>query len=289
MSCCSLKLKQLVPVLAALLLLLGYATASTLLRVKTVEKRNCAGDVRSISLKKGQEIVLETPGFNNDFIDECKESWSVTLHRDNQEFGQWRIRVDVQELNLPCSSTDLRILEDGNRRQNIQYCEKQNEDHHSHVFLSHEHVVDIEFRNKNCKEDEGECFGLGAKLKLSAEYVCGGTFEEEGLPIGSPFYPNNYPDSTTCIYDIRAGMGQRIELTCPQFQLSQQCDSQRCGQGEKDYIMDLGTLQRYTGTELEGGSLVSRNNHLTLYFISNPVILSEEDGPFGFNCSFRFF
>ena len=37
----------------------------------------------------------------------------------------------------------------------------------------------------------------------SAEYVCGGTFTENGGEITSPFYPKNYPESTTCIFDIR--------------------------------------------------------------------------------------
>ena len=54
---------------------------------------------------------------------------------------------------------------------------------------------------ERCKEDAG-CDGTHYKIKLSAEYVCGGKYDKDNGVITSPFYPHNYINSEACIYDI---------------------------------------------------------------------------------------
>ena len=67
------------------------------------------------------------------------------LDIDDQDLGQWRIKVVMEEMNLPCSSSSVWLLEDGERTHNIQYC---NEKKAETVFYSHEHLIDIKFKNK---------------------------------------------------------------------------------------------------------------------------------------------
>ena len=39
-------------------------------------------------------------------------------------------------------------------------------------------------------------------MRISAEYVCGGRFDQDNGVITSPLYPANYINSEACIYDI---------------------------------------------------------------------------------------
>ena len=73
----------------------------------------------------------------------------MTLDRDDQDLGQWRIKVVVEEMNLPCSSSSLWMLEDGERSHNVQYCNEKNTA--AQEFYSHEHLINIKFKNKVVK------------------------------------------------------------------------------------------------------------------------------------------
>ena len=69
----------------------------------------------------------------------------MLVDRDDQDLGQWRIKVVMEEMNLPCSSSSVWLLEDGEKPHNDQYC---NEKTGEKVFYSHEHLIDIKFKNK---------------------------------------------------------------------------------------------------------------------------------------------
>jgi len=47
-------------------------------------------------------------------------------------------------------------------------------------------------------------------------------------------------------------------------------------------------FKRYEEIELAGTTLVSKKFHHTLYFLSNDHLISEEEGSFGFNCTYKF-
>ena len=85
------------------------------------------------------EVTLEK------YIYNFQTLYEVMMDRDDQDLGQWRIKVVMEEMNLPCSSSSLWLLEDGERTHNIQYC---NERKAETVFYSHEHLIDIKFKNK---------------------------------------------------------------------------------------------------------------------------------------------
>ena len=85
------------------------------------------------------EVTLEK------YIYNFQTLYEVMMDRDDQDLGQWRIKVVMEEMNLPCTSSSLWLLEDGERTHNIQYC---NERKTETVFYSHEHLIDIKFKNK---------------------------------------------------------------------------------------------------------------------------------------------
>lgn len=248
---------------------------------------NCKGSPRDVYLNQGQEIIMETPGYKGEFIAGCQERLSINLNRGSQELSQWRIRVEVLDMNMPCSTSSLRILEDAEKVQNKLYCDEKDT---NQIFYSHSHTLDINFSNNRQCRSGGTCQGVGAQFKVSAEYVCGGTFTENGGEITSPFYPKNYPESTTCIFDIRAPKNKQVALQCGSFHLSQKCKG-RCGKhtGDRDYFQDLtGGLTRYEADELKGRRLVSNNNHHTFYFISNSRVIKNTEGHYGYNCTYHF-
>ena len=50
--------------------------------------------------------------------------------------------------------------------------------------------------------EEDGCAGTKVQMRISAEYVCGGRFDQDNGVITSPLYPANYINSEACIYDI---------------------------------------------------------------------------------------
>ena len=80
------------------------------------------------------------------YISGFQTNYEVTLERDDQDLGQWRIKVVLEEMNLHCSSSSLWLLEDGETTHNVQYCNEKTTA--AEVFYSHEHLINIEFKNK---------------------------------------------------------------------------------------------------------------------------------------------
>eukprot|EP00091_Calanus_sinicus_P009855 TRINITY_DN228_c0_g1_i3.p1 TRINITY_DN228_c0_g1~~TRINITY_DN228_c0_g1_i3.p1 ORF type:complete len:289 (-),score=94.20 TRINITY_DN228_c0_g1_i3:93-959(-) len=248
----------------------------------------CSGTPQEVYLNAGQDVVLTNPGFETgEFIEGCTTLYEVMMDRDDQDLGQWRIKVVMEEMNLPCSSSSLWLLEDGERTHNVQYC---NEKKAETVFYSHEHMIDIKFKNKAKCLEEGGCAGTKVEMRISAEYVCGGRFDQDNGVITSPLYPANYINSEACIYDIVAPKKKRIALTCEYFDLSTKCDG-HCGDhnGDRTYFQDITTFERYEGKELQGKTIKSKKNHHTFYFLSNSNDIEDKKRQYGFSCSYKFF
>jgi hypothetical protein len=254
-------------------------------------RQKCAGRTNSIRLNQGQSIELESPGgMNGNFQPSCKESWEVAMIKDDQEVGQWRIKVEILEMNLPCASSGFRIIEDSSPRINNHHCNEKSSNNSDKVFFSHEHLLNLKFSTEDICQEASGCRNIGIKVRVSADYVCGGKFTSNSGTIVSPFYPLTYPHSTSCIYDISAPEHSQVELTCEYFNLSPYCDTRRCnpGAGDRDFIQDIMGQTRYEGGDLEGRTITSRRQHLTLYFLSNSHKISPEDGGYGFSCSYKF-
>ena len=69
------------------------------------------------------------------------------MERDDQDLAQWRIKVEVEYMNLHCSSSSLWLLEDGEKTNKVEYCNEKT----TEVFNSHEHLINIKFKNKVSK------------------------------------------------------------------------------------------------------------------------------------------
>ena len=134
--------------------------------------------------------------------------YEVMMDRDDQDLEQWRIKVEIERMNLHCSSSSMWLIEDGERTHHDQFCNEKNE---STVFYSHEHLIDIKFKNKAglslIISDPIYCLvqaqcGDQVQVRVSAEYVCGGTYDKDNGTITSPLFPANYVNSEACFYDI---------------------------------------------------------------------------------------
>jgi len=266
--------------------IVGVSYANPLDRKKISEK--CSGTPQEVILGAGSEVVLRNEGFEEEFIEGCTTLYEVMVDRDDQDLGQWRIKVVVEKMSLPCSSSSMWLMEDGERPHNDQYCKEKMEST-GDVFYSHEHLIDIKFKNKGRCSEGGGCDGSGVQVKVSAEYVCGGRFDKDNGNIVSPLFPKNYVNSEACIYDIVAPKRKRIELTCEYFNLSPRCEGQ-CGKhvGDRDYFQDITTFERYEGTELQGKTIKSKKNHHTFYFLSNSYDIEKNKKEYGFSCSYKF-
>ena len=75
-----------------------------------------------------------------------KANYEVTLDRDDQDLGQWRIKVVVEEMNLYCSSSSVLVMEDSEKTKRIKYCNEKAMT--SKELYSHEHLITIKFKNK---------------------------------------------------------------------------------------------------------------------------------------------
>jgi len=251
-------------------------------------KKKCSGVSQDIYLNSGQEVIIQSPGFEDGlFVEGCTSLYEVMIDRDDQDLSQWRIKVEVEQMNLSCSSSSLWILEDGEKENNVQYCNEKSTE--KDVFYSHEHMIDIKFKNKASCNKEGGCSGTRVQLRISAEYVCGGRFDKDNGVITSPFFPANYINSESCIWDIVAPKNKRIAFTCETFNLSVKCEGP-CGShtGDKTYFQDITTFERYEGNELQGKTIKSKNNHHTFYFLSNSKDIERSRRSYGFSCSYRF-
>merc|ERR1712123_139749 len=70
----------------------------------------CSGTPQELILNPGQDIVLRNEGFETgEFIEGCSTLYEVLVDRDDQDLGQWRIKVVMEEMNLPCSSVLLML------------------------------------------------------------------------------------------------------------------------------------------------------------------------------------
>jgi len=277
--------------LATLLYLVGVVVANVVRRELDLDRGKnsqiCSGTPQEVILSAGHDILLTNEvGFNGAFIEGCTTLYEVIMDRDDQDLGQWRIKVTIEEMNLPCSSSSMWLIEDGERSHNDQYCNEKKE---SDVFYSHEHLIDIKFKNKaKCGEADG-CAGTHVSVRVSAEYVCGGRFDKDKGVITSPLYPANYVNSEACIYDIVAPKRKRIDLFCEYFDLSTKCEG-HCGRqnGDRTYFMDITTFDRYEGKELQGKTIRSKDNHHTFYFLSNSDDIEKKNKKYGFSCSYKF-
>ena len=96
--------------------------------------------------------------------------------------------------------------------------------------------------------------------------MCGGVFTGLSGTITSPGYPNNYPNSAICGYDIHVPRNMRIHLEFDVFYLGSCCD--------KLQIQQMISGTNYIVAELTGSAATQRNftsaeNRFTLYFTTD--------------------
>jgi len=244
------------------------------------KKSLCSGAKQEIHLSDDFPTIVESVGLAEpDFLENCLQQYDVILSRPSSDLGQWRIKMEIDYINLDCDFGYVQVIEDGEQRQNIKVCNSHKRNTVGGIF-SHEHLVSLRLSTGQCPS-AGGCQGQGVRLKLSAQYVCGGSYTRPSGVITSPFYPAPYVNSMACIYDIRAPKGMKISMTCPSFNLSTRGS-------DKSFFQSLETFYSYYGSDLAGKTLRTRRHIATYYFLSNNVRLREDGNQYGFNCTYSF-
>lgn len=115
--------------------------------------------------------------------------------------------------------------------------------------------------------------------------VCGGLFENETGVITSPFYPNSYEHSRSCLYEIRAPPGKAVTLQFDDFAIEDtsypDCDFDfvKVYDGFEANATDI---KKYCGSTLPPNA-VSTMNVMMLLFQSDASISAK-----GFKATYSF-
>lgn len=238
----------------------------------------CPRDRQDIYLPNDIPQTLESQDYSTQgFVEDCKQHYDLFVDRSQDDLAQWRIKIEIDSLNLPCDSGYLQIIEDGVQSQNIKICNEKRLDKAGFVY-SHAHMISVKIVTNNCTESGG-CNGQGVRLRVSGEYVCGGQYSSRTGSITSPLYPQNYVNSMACIYDIVAPKNHKLLFTCSEFKLSKKG-------GDRTKFQNLETFTTYYGTDLRGRTFKTKRNVVTFYFHSNNVDLSQQEAGYRFNCTY---
>ncbi|XP_046880031.1 cubilin [Hypomesus transpacificus] len=109
--------------------------------------------------------------------------------------------------------------------------------------------------------------GFSLSFHASVE-VCGGVLNAPTGTISSPNYPNLYPHSRLCHWEIRVAQGRRVTLTINDLRLEE--GSSSCSYDYVDVFNGLAAdaprLQRYCGTVPAGTQVWSSGNTMSVVF-----------------------
>ena len=111
-------------------------------------------------------------------------------------------------------------------------------------------------------------------FQLKYEVVCGGQFSEPSGIISSPYYPNSYPSSRTCIYEIVQSPEKGIVLTIVDMEIepsiggSCDYDALFIFDGDDDNSTLLDTLCRDAGS-VPSQPYYSSLNYMYLKFVTD--------------------
>ncbi|XP_046744297.1 cubilin [Diprion similis] len=114
----------------------------------------------------------------------------------------------------------------------------------------------------------------GRGFRLNYEVQCGGEFTEPTGVIKSPYYPNPYPASKTCIYGIIQPVGKAIRLIIQSLDIEElrypNCpfDYLKIHDGDSENSTLIGT---YCGTNssIPESPIMSTHNYLWIKFVSD--------------------
>lgn len=117
----------------------------------------------------------------------------------------------------------------------------------------------------------------GRGFRLSYEVFCGGEFTEETGVIKSPYYPDPYPASRTCIYKIIQPLGKAIRFTIQDMDIEgydvTDCyfDKLEVHDGPNENYTSMGTFCG-TNASIPEFPLISTYNYLWIKFETDQSI-----------------
>ncbi|KAL0113327.1 hypothetical protein PUN28_012468 [Cardiocondyla obscurior] len=145
--------------------------------------------------------IITSPGHSTGYTPNMECEWKINLPEGERIRASWL--KFVLESSVSCQFDYVEIFDGPNTLAPLlgRYC---GSDMPPSVKSNSNNLV-VFFKSDWSLETEG--------FTLSYETLCGGEFHEESGIIKSPFYPNTYHHSRTCIYEIILPPGKGIVLT----------------------------------------------------------------------------
>ncbi|CAB1340813.1 unnamed protein product [Coregonus sp. 'balchen'] len=128
--------------------------------------------------------------------------------------------------------------------------------------------------------DTGDSF---AYVKFISDSMCGGELNAPSGTISSPNYPNLYPHSRTCRWEITVVPGRRVTLTINDLRL-EGTSSSSCYADYVDVLNGVAAtaphIQRLCGTVPTGYQVKSSGNTMTVVFLCGGILSDPAGGNF---------
>ncbi|EFN89302.1 Cubilin, partial [Harpegnathos saltator] len=144
--------------------------------------------------------TISSPGHSSTYLPNMQCEWKIQLPPGERIRAMW-LRFDLEE-SLSCHFDYVEVYDGPHTSSELigRYCGSELPS----AIKSTTNTLVVVFSSDWSFESEG--------FAISYETFCGGEFRDETGIIHSPFYPNNYPGSKTCIYEIIQPVNQGIVL-----------------------------------------------------------------------------
>ncbi|XP_027132680.1 cubilin, partial [Larimichthys crocea] len=206
----------------------------------------------------GQKGTIDSPGFpESNYPDSSNCEWYLegpTGHYLTLSYGNFSLQTTLQ-----CTADYVEIREyNASGRLLGRHC--------GSTLPASMDTSDSFAYVKFVSDPNGNAAGFSLSFEASVE-VCGGVLNAPSGTISSPNYPNLYPHSRVCRWELMVSPGRRVTLTINDLRLE---DSGTCVFDYIDILNGLAgdapLLQRFCGTVPAGTQVRSSSNTMAIVF-----------------------
>ncbi|XP_062283383.1 suppressor of tumorigenicity 14 protein homolog [Scomber scombrus] len=218
---------------------------------------------KSFNVHVSKAGVFQSPGFpDSSYPPNALLQWQLRADRGH------RVKLDFHTLILEedCQQDFIKIYDALVAMEPRVLTEQCGYPHGSLSFLSSGNVMFLTMITSDEKNFPGFRANY-SQIPLNAAN-CGGKLTADKGSFSSPFFPSNYPPTTTCVWDIEVPKEKFVKVQFKEFSLGR--DTKGC---PKDYVDVNG--QRLCGSNLESSVFTSRSNKMTVKFNSDKSYVDQ--------------
>ncbi|XP_036960339.1 suppressor of tumorigenicity 14 protein homolog [Acanthopagrus latus] len=218
---------------------------------------------KSFSFHVREPGVVQSPGFpDSSYPPNVYLQWRLRADPGH------RVRLDFHTLILEddCEQDFIKIYDSLAPIENKVLTEQCGYPHVSLSFVSSGNVMLLTLVTSDEKNFPG--FRANYSQIAASEQKCGGTLRGDKGSFFSPFFPSNYPPTTTCVWEIETTEVKFVKVQFNKFQLGN--NSNQCSE---DYVDING--QRLCGSKPESTVVTSRSNVMTIIFHSDASYVDQ--------------